>query len=102
VVTRVWFEMFALLVAAFVPVILAYVFVQVCIFSTIYPTLRELMVAGPPDFNSLRNMFLQVAKVSIPLTLLFKLVLLFNLPFAVGALMQAYEDLFGARTAPTA
>jgi hypothetical protein len=99
VVTRVWFEMFALLVVAFLPVILAYVFVQVCIFWTTYPAIRDLMVAGPPDFNHLRNMFLQVAKVSIPLTLLFKLVLLFNLPFALGALMHAYEDLFGARTA---
>ncbi len=102
VVTRVWFEMFALLVTAFLPVILAYVFVQVYIFSTIYPTILDLVAAGPPDFNHLRDMFLQVAKVSIPLTLLFKLVLLFNLPFALGALMQAYEDLFGARTAPTA
>jgi hypothetical protein len=38
-----------------------------------------------------------IAKVSVPLVILNKVVLLFNLPFAVGALMYAYEDLFGAR-----
>jgi len=31
-----------------------------------------------------------------------KVVLLLNLPFALGALMYAYESLFGTRTAPTA
>jgi hypothetical protein len=29
-------------------------------------------------------------------------VLLLNLPFALGALMYAYESLFGTRTPPTA
>jgi len=102
VVTRVWFEMFALLFVAFLPVILAYIFVQVRIFWTAYPAIQDLMVAGPPDFDHLRNMLLQIAKVSVPLAMLFKFVLLLNLPFALGALMYAYEGLFGARTAPTA
>ena len=34
----------------------------------------------------------QVAKLSVPLTILFKFVLLLNLPFALGALMYAYES----------
>ncbi len=102
VVTRVWFEMFALLVVAFLPAILAYAFVQVCIFWTTYPTIRDLMAAGPPDFNHLRDMFVHVARISIPLTVLFKLVLLLNLPVALGALMHVYEGLFGARTATPA
>ena len=44
----------------------------------------------------------QIAKASFPLWSLTKLVLLLNLPFALGALMHAYEDLFGTRTTPTA
>lgn len=102
VVTRVWFEMFALLVVAFLPVILTYIFIQFKIFMAIYPTMQDLMGSGPPDFNHLRDVFWQIAKISIPLAMLSKFVLLLNLPFALGALMYAYEDLFGARTAPPA
>ncbi len=102
VVTRVWFEMFALLMVAFLPVILAYLLLEICVFWTIFPTIRDMMAAGPPDFSHMRDMMLHVARISIPLTLLFKLVLLLNLPFALGALMHAYESLFGARTAPSA
>jgi hypothetical protein len=41
----------------------------------------------------------EVARVSLPLVMLTKLVTLLNLPFALGALMFAYEDLFGSRPA---
>lgn len=102
VVTRVWFQVFALLLVVFLPAILTYVFVQVYIVWTIYPTMQDLMTSGLPDLNHLRTLMLQVARVGLPLTLLFKVVLLLNLPFALGALMYAYEGLFGARTAPTA
>jgi hypothetical protein len=43
-----------------------------------------------------------IAKLSIPLALLSKFILLLNLPFALGALMYAYESLFGTRTPPPA
>lgn len=102
VVTRVWLEMFALLVVIFLPVILAYVCVQIYLFCTAYPIVQDLITSGPPDFSHLRDMLVQVAKVSLPLALLFKIVLLLNLPFALGALSHAYESLFGARTAPHA
>ena len=61
-----------------------------------------MLNSGPPDFTHLKDVTMQVAKLSIPLTLLFKFVLLINLPFALGALMYAYENIFGARTPPTA
>jgi hypothetical protein len=64
--------------------------------------MQDLMTSGPPDFSHLMNVMMQIAKLSIPLTLLLKFVLLLNLPFALGAIMYAYEGLFGARSAPTA
>jgi uncharacterized membrane protein len=102
VVTRVWFETFGLMLLAFVPVILTYIFVQVRISYAVFPVIQDLMNSGPPDFSHLRDVMMQIAKLSIPLALLFKFILLLNLPLALGALMYAYESLFGTRTPPTA
>jgi hypothetical protein len=94
-VTRVWPQMALLLLLAFLPVILVYVYAQARVFAVAYPGLQELMASGPIDPKKLMNLMTEVARVSIPLDLLNKVVLLFNLPFAAGALMYAYEDLFG-------
>jgi hypothetical protein len=48
------------------------------------------------------QVFAQFSKHQFALIFGIKCLLLLNLPFAVGALMYAYEDLFGARTAPSA
>ena len=101
VVTRVWFEMFGLLLVAFLPVILTYIFVQIRISGAAYPFVKDLMTSGPPDFKRLLDMMTHIARISVPLTMLFKVVLLLNLPFALGALMYAYEGLFGTRPPPT-
>ena len=102
VVTRVWFETFGLMLVAFLPVVLTFIFVQVRISYEVYPVMQDLMSSGPPDFSHLWEVMTHIAKISIPLALLLKFILLLNLPFAVGALMYAYEGLFGTRTAPTA
>jgi hypothetical protein len=102
VVTRVWFEVFGLLVLAFLPAILTYIFVQIRISGAAYPAIQNLMTSTSPDFKHLMEVMTQVARVSVPLTMLFKFVLLLNLPFALGALMYAYESLFGPRTPPSA
>ena len=102
VVTRVWFEMFGLLLLAFLPVILTYILVQIRISYAVYPAIQGMISSGPPDLKHLLDIMTQVARISVPLTLLFKFVLLLNLPFALGALMYAYESLFGPRTSPTA
>ncbi len=95
-VNRVWFSMLGLLTVAFLPVILMYIFTQAEIFALTYPTMRELMASGqPPDYNRLLELLTNVARQSVPLIFLNKLVLLLNLPFAAGAVMFAYEDLFG-------
>jgi hypothetical protein len=101
-VTRVWFETFGLMLVAFLPLVLTFIFVQIRISQEVYPVMQDLMSSGPPDFSHLWEVMMHVAKLSIPLTLLLKFILLLNLPFAVGAVMYAYEGFFGARTAPTA
>jgi len=102
VVTRVWFEMFGLVVLAFLPVILMYVFAEIKISVAMFSAIQEMMESGGPDFGRIIQTALKLAKTSIPLVLLAKFILLLNLPFALGALMYAYEDLFGTRTAPAA
>jgi hypothetical protein len=101
VVTRVWFQTFGLVILAFLPVILAYILVQVRVSFAVFPVIQDMMNSGPPDFSHLKDLMMQVAKLSIPLALLFKFIVLLNLPFALGALMYAYEGLFGTRTTPT-
>jgi hypothetical protein len=102
VVTRVWFETLGLVLLAFLPVILSSIIVQVIVFSAVFPAMQNLMQSGPPDFSHLMEVMTHIAKVSIPLALLSKFILLLNLPFALGALMYAYESLFGTRTPPAA
>lgn len=97
IATRSWFRMAMLLLFAFLPVVLMYLYAQVKIFAVAYPGFQELMKAGTADVKAMSDLVTEVARVSIPLALLNKVVLLFNLPFAVGALMYAYEDLFGKR-----
>jgi len=102
VVTRVWFEIFGLVVVAFLPFILTYLFAEIKISVGAFSAVQEAMSAGQPDFPRMMRLIMQLAKGSLPLVFLIKFVLLLNLPFALGALMYAYESLFGTRTAPTA
>jgi hypothetical protein len=95
VTTRMWFQVALLLLFAFLPVVVMYVYAQVKIFMVAYPGFQELVRSGTPDMQQLTALMTEVAKVGVPLALLNKIVLLFNLPFAAGALMYAYEDLFG-------
>ena len=90
------------MILAFLPVILTYILVQVRVSLAVIPVIQDMINSGPPDLTHLKDVLMQVAKLSIPLALLSKFVLLLNLPFALGALMYAYESLFGARTPPAA
>jgi hypothetical protein len=98
VVNRVWFEMFGLLLIVFSPFLVVNILVQIKLFSQIYPIIQDSMSHGQPDFGHLMGSMTQIAAASLLLSGLIKLVLLFNLPFAVGTLLYAYEDLFGTRT----
>jgi len=101
VVSRVWFEMFGLLLLAFLPTILMFIFTEVKITLTMVSAMRDLLTANRPDFARIFAMAYQIARNNFGLLLVSKLVLLLNLPFALGALMYAYENLFGTRTART-
>ena len=102
VVTRVWFEIFGLVVLAFLPFILTYLVAEIKISLGAFSAVQGVMSSGQPDFPRMMRLMMQVAKSSLPLVFLIKFVLLLNLPFAVGALMYAYESLFGIRPTPAA
>jgi len=94
-VNSVFLQMLLLMVAAFLPSLLMFLYTQGRIFAVAYPGFQELMRPGQADMNQWLEFFGTVARTSMPLVMLNKVVLLLNLPFAVGALMFAYEDLFG-------
>jgi hypothetical protein len=97
-VTKVWFEIFALILISFLPVIAAGLFVGVKVGFSFFPTIQHMTTGGPPDIARLMNMILQLDRTRFGLSFFYRLVLLINIPFAVGALMYAYENLFGPRT----
>lgn len=101
IATRVWFELFWLLILALLPFVVSYIVMEVKLVITLYPVMHDFGASSTPDFSKMFQVMLQTAKASLPLVFATKLVLLLNLPFALGALMYAYEDIFGAGTAPT-
>jgi hypothetical protein len=103
VVSRVWFDAFALAVLAFLPALLTFLLIQFKVVFTTFPEVREIMEAGGgrPDFSRLVPLMQQAEVANRKLDLFLKLIFLFNLPFAAGALMYAYENLFGTRTEGT-
>lgn len=103
VVSRVWFQMFGLVFLAFLPLIIMTGYMEVKITAAMWPAMQEIMQnSAAPDFarlmQKINEVALEVAKTSLPLMLATKFVLLLNLPLALGALMFAYEDLFGPRS----
>lgn len=103
IVTRVWLEMFVLLIAFAIPVVVVNLVIGAQAMVALAPTLQNIMQSNnPPDMGHLIELMKNVATVSIPLWLLSKVVTLLVMPLAVGARMYAYEDLFGPRKATTA
>jgi hypothetical protein len=96
VATRVWFKLGLLLLLAFLPLILVHLYAQVKSTWMIYPALQELFRSGQPDLKRIVDIGMEAAKANMPLMLTEKVVLLFNLPLAIGAVAYAYEDLFGS------
>jgi hypothetical protein len=102
VVTRVWFPILGLMIVALLPVILVTMFVQGKMMLLMLPVIQDAIRSGQPDLPRLMETVKHLTLTLLPLTLLTQVVVLFNLPFALAALMYAYEDLFSARTARTA
>ncbi len=102
-VTRVWFQVFALFVLAFLPTLLISGFLQAKITLATIPMMQSLLSPGAPfDLARLMQVLTQApqaAKIAPAFVVAAKLVFLFNLPFGLGALLAAYENLFGTRPA---
>ena len=102
VVTRVWFSVFGLVLLAFLPMVLVSIFGTVKITLILLAAVKQALASGHLDAERLTEGLKELPRVTMWFAGLSRLVLLVNLPFATGALMYAYEDLFGARRAPTA
>src|SRR5260221_7076634 len=101
VATRVWFELLWLLILAFLPFIVSYIVLEVKLAWTLYPTIHDVINSSNPDVGRFLKVVMETARNSLVLVFLNKLVLLLNLPFALGALMYAYENIFGTRPTPS-
>ena len=100
-VTRVWFQIFALFVLAFLPMLLMSGFIQIKLTLATLPVMQSLLSPGTqPDFARLMDLLRQApqtVKLAPAFVIAAKLLFLFNLPFGLGALLAAYENLFGPR-----
>jgi hypothetical protein len=101
VVTRVWFKIFGLLLLSFLPYLLFYIAVEIILVGRIFPAIQGMINSGQPDYQRMTDTMGEIIKSTFPLVVMLKFILLLNLPFAVGALMYAYENLFGPRPAST-
>ena len=99
IVTRTWFEIAVILLVPMLPVIALYLLEFVNTFSLLFPALETMMRSGSPDPGKISEVMQQAAQVSPLHELARQLALLLVLPFAIGARMFAYEDLFGTRSA---
>jgi hypothetical protein len=106
VVTRVWFEVFGLTLLVFLPCILGGVLIYALggassSFAT-SSAIRDILSSSQPDVGQLLKVLWTAASANLLMNFIARTIVILNLPFAVGALMYAYEDLFGTGRAPTA
>lgn len=103
VVSRIWFKVFILAVIAFLPFLVFQGYVGYKTASMISAGLNNLFAhGGTPDFTKMITVLTNVARDTAALQLTAHVILLVNLPFGTAALMNAYEALFGTRSAPAA
>jgi hypothetical protein len=108
--SRVWFRLFGLILVAFFPAIVVALFAEVKISNLMVPFIndifipfiKELIALRSPNPDAIREAATNLAAQIAPYRLLINCAFFANLPFGLGALMYAYEDLFGARRAPDA
>jgi hypothetical protein len=101
-VTRVWFEIFGLLVLTALPMLATLFLLGIKIAIAITPIIQKAVASGQPDPAMFKAAIENLVTSSIWVMVAMNLVFVLNYPFIVGALMYAYEDLFGTGRAPTA
>ncbi|MCU0785077.1 MAG: GYF domain-containing protein [Verrucomicrobia bacterium] len=97
VVTRVWFKMFWLLVIVFLPVIAFNVFSGIKTGTMLYGMWEEAHFDVMRLLEIFKQHTAELVAAGVKLALVGQAVLIVNMLFAVGALMHAYENLFGPR-----
>jgi hypothetical protein len=97
IATRVWFPMFLLLVLVFLPFIAVQILTGVKLGMYFWGTFREADFDMMRWTNSLQQHVGELLKLSLTWAAISQFVSLVCQVFAVGALMRAYENLFGTR-----
>jgi hypothetical protein len=97
VVTRVWFKMFLLLVIVFLPVIAFNIFSGIKTGVMLYGMWEEAHSDPMRLLEVFKQHSAELVAAGVKLALVGQAVLIVNMLFAVGALMHAYENLFGPR-----
>lgn len=99
VVTRVWFPIFLLLALAFLPFVATQSLGGLKIGSYFWETLRDANFELAAWMSSMQQHVVPLTKLMLIWGVIGQVALLASLFFAVGALMRAYENLFGERQA---
>lgn len=97
VVTRVWFEVFVLLIIAFLPLVVFQVFniIQTGnFFMSLYDQSNHNWQQLAQDIQSHTD---EMHKLALKMTWAGQAALLVNLFYCAGVMMRAYENLFGTR-----
>lgn len=97
VVTRVWFEMLLLLIIVFLPVIAFQIFSATKMSGMFYGMWQEANSDVMRLLEVLKQHAPELEATAVKLVLPWLAVVMLNLLFAVGALLRAYENLFGPR-----
>jgi len=98
VINRYWFQVFGLLIIAFLPFVLLTIYLTFRMFELVTQIMSAVMKSGQFDFSQLAGL----TTGFLPLVLGQQLLMFLSLPFATAALMHAYEILFGTRPAAPA
>jgi hypothetical protein len=97
VVTRVWFEAFALLLIAFLPMLIFQVFNLVMTGKFFFGLYEEANHNWQQLAQMMQSKTGEIQKLTIKATLIGQGILLLNLFYCVGVIIHAYENLFGPK-----
>jgi uncharacterized membrane protein len=97
VVTRVWFPIFLLLALAFLPFVVSQCIGGLKIWNYFWETYRDANFELSTWLTTLQQHLVPLTKLMVTWGVIGQVALLLSLFFAVGALMRAYENLFGER-----
>lgn len=97
IVTRVWFSIFLLLALGFLPFVATQFIGGLKIWSYFWETFREANFELTGWLSTMQQHVVPLTKLMLTWGVIGQVALLASLFFAVGALMRAYENLFGER-----